>query len=126
MTGLAKLFVEFFLLIAFRFCHLRSSDVSPWKARFFFRLTTKSKVNYKLIRTIKKIGTRFRKCLPHRRVDLCWFKYETLSYKKKMQKKCLSDVTKLAKLVMKNILIFLLIAFRSIHCYEINPRSWRM
>ena len=52
----------------------------------FFRFTTKSKVNYELIRTIKKIGTRFRKCLPHRRVDSSWFKYETLSYKKNAKK----------------------------------------
>ena len=52
--------------------------------------------------TIKGIGTRFQTCLTHRWVDSSWFKYETLSYKKK----CSSEVTRLAKLVIKNIVRF--------------------
>ena len=52
--------------------------------------------------TVKAIGTRFQKCLTHRRVDSSWFKYETLSYKKK----CSSEVTRLAKLVTKTYVIF--------------------
>ena len=52
--------------------------------------------------TIKGIGTGFQKCFTHRPVDSSWFKYETLSYKKKRS----SEVTRLVKLVIKNIVIF--------------------
>ena len=52
--------------------------------------------------TIKGIGTGFQKSLTHRRVDSALFKYQTLSYKKKRP----SEVTRLVKLVIKNIVIF--------------------